>query len=141
MKNILILLYVLCFSVTSTLAAYSPGTVVSNGAKIRHEFVRFGGATQRSNCTSSPCTINVQSGTWLSSVSRTAAGSYTLNIVSGMFSAAPVCVCISKPIGVTGGWCMMDDAAASTTAYQLLSTNTGGTATDANVEVHCSGPR
>ncbi len=42
-------------------------------------------------CGSDPCTINNQSGSWLTAVNRNSAGNYTAHIASGTFSAAPTC--------------------------------------------------
>lgn len=69
------------------------GMVTSNSAgRERIERAVFSGTTIGTACSSgSSCTINSQSGSWLSSVSRNSSGNYTLNIASGIFSDTPSC--------------------------------------------------
>jgi hypothetical protein len=43
-------------------------------------------------CTTSPCTITSQSGSWASSITRNSAGNYTINVATA-FSIVPTCVC------------------------------------------------
>jgi hypothetical protein len=57
--------------------------------------VGFGGATDGTNCTGSPCTIHIEKGSpndWISSVTRSGTGNYTVNFQSGVFPNKPVCV-------------------------------------------------
>lgn len=77
------------------------GSVTSNstGAE-RMERIMFGGSTVgtfTSTCTSTPCTIWSQSGSWVSSVTRNSVGNYTLNIASGIFSDIPTCTITAAP--------------------------------------------
>jgi len=68
-------------------------SVSSNGTgPFRIESVTFGGASAATSCTSTPCTLYNETGSWVSSVARNAIGDYTLNIISGIFSSAPNCV-------------------------------------------------
>jgi hypothetical protein len=60
------------------------GTVATNSSgQIRTEYAHI----------TDPGTITQQSGTWISSVSRPSTGNFTVNLVAGMFSSAPVCTC------------------------------------------------
>lgn len=77
------------------------GSVVSDSAGVEKiERVIFGasGGSQFSptTCTSDPCTIYTQTGSWLSAVNRISGGVYNLQINPGVFSGAPSCT--SAPI-------------------------------------------
>lgn len=63
----------------------------AEGEKIERVF--FAGASSTTACSSSPCVVYSQSGSWISSVTRASAGNYTLNIVPGTFTSPPVCTC------------------------------------------------
>jgi hypothetical protein len=90
------------------------------------------------SCTGSPCTITKQSGSWLSSVTRSGAGTYAYNIASGTFSDTPTCVCTnSNPAG--GRIC--HGGAASSTLVNVY-TSVGNTVMEDNgVNIICFGPR
>jgi hypothetical protein len=107
----------------------------------RHEVVSFGGSASggaaTSACTSSPCTIAVQTGSWVSSVTRTAAGSYTVTFSAGMFSAPPQCVCISGVGGVvTPTYCGYGLPVPSTSSVGIYTSGIDNAAV-----VSCDGPR
>jgi hypothetical protein len=119
------------------------GSVTSNslGAE-RIERISFGGAGFGTNCTASPCTINSQSGTWVSSVTRNGTGDYLINFVSGVFSARPVCTCTGTINGSNRAYCGLG-AAASTTGVSFFSYSVASPSTVADGELHvvCMGPR
>lgn len=72
---------------TSTPAPILVGSVTSNSAgaeRVERLYVA-------ASCTSSPCTIASQSGSWVSSVSRSAVGTYQVNLSAGMFASPPSC--------------------------------------------------
>jgi hypothetical protein len=107
----------------------------------RHEVVSFGGSASggaaTSACTSSPCTIAVQTGSWVSSVTRTAAGSYTVTFSAGMFSAPPQCVCISGVGGVvTPTYCGYGSPVPSTSSVGIYTAGIDNAAV-----ISCDGPR
>lgn len=114
----------------------------STGAE-RIERVRFGGASERSNCTTSPCTIYSQSGSWVSSVTKNATGNYTVNIASGVFSAEPTCSGNAKSIGSQNTALIPVDSAGSSTSkrFDVMRIGSAGTNDDAYVEYICYGPR
>lgn len=114
----------------------------STGAE-RIERVRFGGASERSNCTASPCTIYSQSGSWVSSVTRNATGNYTVNIASGVFSVEPTCSGNAKAIGSQNTALIPVDATGSATSkrFDVMRLGAAGTNDDAYVEYVCYGPR
>jgi hypothetical protein len=73
------------------------GSVTSNSIDSeRIERVRFAQGTETTTCTSSPCSTYRETGDWVSSVTRSSAGNYVVNINSGIFSSAPVCQCWAR---------------------------------------------
>lgn len=89
----------------------------------------------------SSCIIDSQTGAWLSSVTRNGLGDCTLNIATGVFSAAPTCMITGKD----GGTAMLGlEASATPTAtsfrYLTLNSTTGG-AINGSSRVICMGPR
>lgn len=115
------------------------GSVTSNstGAE-RIERVRFGGSTESptSQCSSNPCTIYSQSGNWLTSVSYTGTGRYTLNIASGIFSDEPTCT--ANPIEDTAS---VDIDANSSTSVAIRTNDGSATPRNEALNVICIGPR
>lgn len=83
--------------------------------------------------------VSTQSGAWISSVSDTAVGRFTLNIPAGIFSAAPVCVCVSV-LNSSGVDCQVWQA-TTTTAVVLSTHNAAGAEADFDTQVICMGPR
>lgn len=107
--------------------------VSSNGTDERIERARV-------TCGSSPSIVS-QSGTWLTSVSSPPAnGNCTINIVSGMFSAAPTCTCTSVS-GSNNGPCIATTTSYTSTARSFVTYNSGATATNGDIDVICMGPR
>lgn len=90
-------------------------------------------------CSSTPCTIESQSGSWLSSISRSGTGQYTANIAVGIFSAKPTC----WGIGDTGsaGLTMFQNRSSSTATSVPFNWLASSTATDAAFNLFCMGPR
>jgi hypothetical protein len=117
------------------------GSVTSNSAGLerveRAQFSAVGGPTVV--CSSSPCTIQTQSGSWLSSVTRGSAGVYTANITAGIFSGTPVCVCNSGTSVDNGAQCSAQFA--STSAVNVYVRNSTGTLSDGFPSLICMGPR
>jgi len=110
------------------------GSVTSNSAgleRIERATIAEGGV-----CSSSPCTINRQSGSWLTSVTRAAAGEYQLNIAAGIFSTPPTCTCISAQAG-----CISNDV-PTTTVYKFFTQNSVAVPADGEkINVLCMGQR
>lgn len=121
------------------------GSVSSNTSGLeRVERAIIGGSTSTTNCTSSPCTVHSQSGSWISGVTRSTTGNYVVTMTA--FSGTPSCTCTAR------------DAAAATVrgCYSLASSNTSAgvvifytantsngatTSTDAHFHIICMGPR
>jgi hypothetical protein len=122
------------------------GSVTSNatGAE-RIERLQFGGGASgglaTSACTSTPCTIANQSGSWISSVARGSAGSYTATIAAGMFSSVPYCWGNAGLFGVVTGGFANVNATNTTTVNVNAYSNAGTTLTDNVITLFCMGPR
>jgi hypothetical protein len=116
------------------------GTVSTSSAfQERVERVRFGGSTPVTNCTANPCTIYSQSGDWVSSVSRSGSGAYTVNIPTGKFSETPTCVVDSRDVGTGGRGCYVIPETATSTSIPIECTI--GSSGDAAVGLICMGKR
>lgn len=118
------------------------GSVTSNSsAAYRMESVSFGGATEgTNNCTADPCTIYRKSG-GVSSITRNSTGTYTINFLSGTFSAAPTCTMSCNQDGTGIAICNKNNAGVPTsTAFQIITRNTSNTAVDTETTVICMGP-
>lgn len=72
---------------TTTLNMLKIGT--EGGYKMRYG--SFGGASETTECSSSPCTVYQNDGGFLSSVTRSSLGNYTLNFAAGVWTSAPTC--------------------------------------------------
>lgn len=112
---------------------YLQGNVTSNtSGQERIERVRV-----TSTCTSSPCTIASQSGSWLSSVTRASTGTYALVINSGIFSAAPTCTCNLNGATFT----CANVIGVSATSVTFTTNNAAGTLTDGSFNIICMGSK
>jgi len=136
-----------CIWYASQPAPLLVGSVVSDsdGAE-KINRARIGGATNdTTNCTTSPCTIHRQSGTWLTSVTRTTTGTYVGTISSGKYSEKPECWCQSKDsAGNAGRECRA--IASSTTnidIFTMYPSDTGGSTatTDNFFSLWCMGAK
>lgn len=87
-------------------------------------------------CSSTPCTIARQSGSWLSSISRSSTGTYSANFAAGAFSEAPSCVC---SVSTTTNIC--DNVSSTTSAATFTTRGTGGSLADATFNLICMGPK
>lgn len=113
------------------------GSITSNAPNAeRHERLRFTGGTINQPCTVSPCTIYTQSGSWATSVTRSATGIYSVNYPSGTWSAPPDCVCSGYD---NGRICTIQGT--STTAIGIGSHDSAGVASDQPISLLCEGPR
>jgi hypothetical protein len=129
------------FSMTQSFPAPTLiGSVTSQSAGAeRIERVEFGGASNPSSCTSTPCTIYSQSGSWISSVSRGGSGDYTLNIAAGIFSGVPVCTARSH---TATSMVSSNGNTKTSTSIGLLSRNQeSNTSVDTAMDIICMGPK
>lgn len=124
-------------TVPATAAPVLVGSVTSNtSGQERVERAYVSGAS----------TIVSQSGSWLSSVTNNSTGLRTLNIVTGEFSAAPVCtVSILESGTVTpNAWYSAKVVATTSTTMQWLTwfgSASSGTANNYDTQIICMGPR
>lgn len=127
------------------IAAYvQPSNVSANGTgNYRTNYVAFSGSSNvatLSACSSSPCTINYQSGSWVTSVTRGALGNYTVNFAAGEFTAPPTCTC-SVGVG-TSTICNFNGSWPTTSSAQIyVRATTNGAAYDEAVTLTCTGPK
>lgn len=135
------------FPVTNNMPApVLVGSITSQATgALRFEFLQFGGGASgglaTSSCTSTPCTIANQSGSWISSVARGSAGSYTATIAAGIFSSVPYCVGNAGLFGVaTGGFANVNATNATTVNINAYS-NAGTSLADNVITLFCMGPR
>jgi hypothetical protein len=112
------------------------GSVTSNSSGL--ERVERATVNEFTTCTSSPCTITRQSGSWLTSVTRSSTGNFTLDIAAGVFSATPSC-----SWSVTNAFiCRSVSSGNTPTSIGLDCRNQAGGADDLNtLYVTCMGPR
>lgn len=122
------------------------GGVTSNstGAE-RVERLLFGGTASggepATTCAASPCVVAAQSGSWVSSVTRTSTGIYPVTIAAGIFSAPPACTCTAGWSGVgSGGICAATGDSATAITVSTYANNGSGVQDNA-VSVICMGPR
>ncbi|NDC95931.1 hypothetical protein EB077_11550, partial [bacterium] len=106
------------------------GSVTSNSSGLeRLERVKITGGASPS--------IASQSGSWVSSVSKTGTGDITLNVATGIFSAAPQCSCaLDAGLGV----CRFNPT-PTTTAVRIQSYDSTFTLADRDLAIICMGPR
>lgn len=118
------------------------GSVTSNSTgleRVERAYVHNG---SNSNCTTSPCSGVSQSGSWLTSVTRTGTGDYTLNIASGIFSTTPFCICNARIDGISAAYgCRATILGSTATAVGLSLADMADTRRDGLFQVICMGPR
>jgi hypothetical protein len=89
-------------------------------------------------CTASPCTVALQSGSWVSSVTRTSTGNYSVNIASGTFSNNPTCVVSAG--GTTNPTIQMNSITPTLVSF-ITATGNSGAVVDTYLQIICMGPR
>ena len=106
--------------------------------------VRVATARIDTACTSSPCTLSDQTGGWIDNGTvgqfvRNSAGSYTLTIVSGTFSAAPTCTI--SAVNTSSGNVTFCIANAGTGVIGVNCATGPNTLFDAPFAINCIGPQ
>ncbi|NJL72572.1 MAG: hypothetical protein HC888_13890 [Candidatus Competibacteraceae bacterium] len=123
-----------CVWVVSSHAPLLMGGVTSNSPGMeRVERVKVG-----SVCSSSPCTITSQSGSWVSSITRGGAGSYTANIVAGTFADAPTCFVQHKGSSGANNASAVSESSATVVTFNF---DNGVSGEDSSFNIFCQGPR
>ena len=100
--------------------------------------LRIEGVRSTPSCTSNPCAITDQTSSWVSSITRSSAGTYSINFAASVFTAAPFCTCNSNTAGSTA-WCIVDAPTTAKVDVNLQSNNT--TKVDSGFHVVCMGQR
>lgn len=96
---------------------------------------RITGGSETSICSSSPCTIYRQMGSWIDSVTRSGTGTYTVNFKAGTFTDTPDCYTSTQFQG-SNAYAFIRPT--SSTAAVVLSYNfAGNTSTDAEFSIMC----
>jgi len=117
--------------------SYQPKAVIGAAPNERIVRTSFGGATISTDCTTGNCILYNQGGSWVSTIVWSSAGVYFLNINSGVFSGAPVCVCTAQK-----GNDVACTATTSSPTLVVLETGIRGvSAFDAAASVICMGPK
>ena len=122
------------------------GSITSNATgALRQEYLQFGGGASgglaTSACTTTPCTVAAQSGSWISSVARGSTGQYTATVAAGIFSSVPYCVGNAGLFGVATAGFADVSATNATTIHVNAYSNAGTTLTDNVITLFCMGPR
>lgn len=91
-----------------------------------------------STCTSSPCTVASQTGSWVSSITRASTGNYTINFTPGTFSALPACF---VQMSGTGNPTSAVNSESSSAFNFITYAGSTATATDTSFRVFCIGAR
>lgn len=112
---------------------------VTSGSSGAERLERATIASSASPCTASPCTITRQSGSWITSVTRTSTGFYTVNFASGTFSAPPSCT-YSAHVSI---YTDSQEAGPPTTSSSSVIIRRSSTlaAEDSGFDILCMGPR
>lgn len=88
-----------------------------------------------STCTSSPCAITSQSGSWTTSITRASTGMYTINYTG--FSAPPACFANARQGGTNFVWCAVYGNSSSSATIQCQDSTAAGTVRDTNFDIFC----
>jgi hypothetical protein len=98
-----------------------------------------------SACASSPCIVNYQTGSSITSVTRVSTGLYTVNFAPGTFSAPPLCQCNATSGGGVSGlrFCFSANAGfgGSTTAVGFETSDNANAAVDSMLNITCIGSK
>lgn len=115
------------------------GSVSSNtSGQERIERLLFSGGSSTTVCSSSPCTIVTQTGSFATGVTRGSTGNYVMTIASGIFSAAPQCTCSSQGVATNYNGCSARGVSA--TSVNIYN-GSGATPQDDAINIICMGPR
>jgi len=97
----------------------------------------IGKTADGTSCSSSPCDVYRSSGNWISSVTRSGTGAYTVNFAAGTFSTAPHCFVQTRYGAICG---RIDNITTSSAEASTFVCNTTA-ASDSFWSLRCEGPR
>jgi hypothetical protein len=109
----------------------------SNGERVERAIINSG--TAGTACTTSPCTVYAQSGSWISSVTRTSTGNYTINFAAGMFSGTPTCTA-SGAFALNSTFAFIGTQSSSSVAIASFNAASAAAA-DSAWNLICMGPK
>jgi hypothetical protein len=121
--------------------AGSVQSFVTTDAAERVTRARITGSTDFTNCSSTPCTVISQSGSWVTSVSRASAGNYTITIGDGLFSSPPSCTLNGFVHGTKSFVASHGEITTPTSIPVLCHDGTGSNPADCWFDIICIGPR
>lgn len=110
----------------------------SNGAERIERAIITGAGGIGTACTSSPCTVASQSGSWITSATRSAIGDYFISYPTGTFSSTPSCSCSNN--GTSTRNCSVY-VQASPLGLVIRTWANANTVEDNQYSVICMGPR
>lgn len=113
----------------------TPGSsqVTSTGNRERLERLTIG-----TICTSDPCSITSQSGSWVTQVEWVTTGTYVVHIASGTFSAPPSCTIGTKDSGTLS---YLYGISTTSEVYLATQLSTTTALVDGRFDLICVGPR
>lgn len=114
---------------------FANGVITSSPGVARVSFARFGGASDQSNCGSSPCTVYTGGTPDVTGATRSGTGLYTAAIAAGTFSAKPACTCSAQNNSGNSGACSAN--ATSATSVDIAARSDTGTLVDTSVSLNC----
>lgn len=79
--------------------------------------------------------VTNENGNWIDSTTANGTGNFDINVTAGVFTTAPNCLCTQGD--GTGGFCSINPP--STSVVNPETYNSGGAASNADVEVYCFG--
>ena len=123
-----------------TLQAGSSGWTLADGQCTRSASGLFAGGTRTTACTSTPCTIYMNKGNWISSVTRSGTGQYSVNIATGVFGTGIEPECVFSSANNAPRFFVLTSASTAT-LIDLNSQNSATSNADSVVSLKCSGPR
>lgn len=123
-----------------TLQAGTSGWTLADGQCTRTVSALFAGAARTTSCTSTPCVLYMNKGNWVSSVTRSGAGQYSVNIATGVFGSGVEPECVFSSANNAPRFFVLSSASTAT-LIDLNSQNSSTSNTDAVVSFKCSGAR
>lgn len=105
---------------------------------LRTETAAFSGnSSMTADCTASPCTLFGYSTGWITNVTRSATGTYSVNFATAVFSAAPICMVVVAGNGSASTAFISTVPTSSAVGVRTLTT----IAADGGAYITCTGPR
>lgn len=114
--------------------------LVDSNINIGGYFIGSAAIAAGGDCTTSPCTISAENGDMINTVTRSAAGTYTVNFTPS-FWASPGPTCVANSIRGGSIFCVINASGLSTSSYGVSCYSDTGTLTDGRFSMICHGKR